>query len=178
MRSVLTATIMIGALAACQSHPRVAADEAAVTNEQLVGEWLGPSGQRIVVEDRRGPRYEVTIIPAEGERRSLDARLTEISGSQFIEVSVNEPGDNELPAYHYGLIEVDGQTLSHRALDPEWLERYSTGPGAGRTFITSTDSGRTVIGCATPDDMRAMLAAALADPVALRPAESFIRFVD
>jgi hypothetical protein len=175
MKPLLAAAFLMCALAGCQSPPRVATEEEAVTNELLVGEWTGPRGQRVLVEDRRGRRYRVTVIPADGEQRTLDARLTEISGRQFIEISVNDPGGSELPAYHYGLIEVAGHSFSHRALDPAWLEQYSTGPGAGRTFITSTESGHPVVGCATPEDMRAMLAAALDDPAALRPAESFTR---
>lgn len=175
MRALLAAAAGIFAATACEFGPRVATRDAAESNDSIVGEWLGQDGRRIVITDRLGPDYGVEIIPAEGEPEKLDGRLATVDGRQFIEIGVNDPDGDEAPVYHYGLVSTTGSTLTHQALDPAWAERYCTGEGRGRAFMTTTERGRALVGCASPEAMRDMLAAALHDANAFRPAETLTR---
>lgn len=169
------------ALAAC-AGPRGGVDSSThTTDSAYVGSWKSASETVIAISSGRDQSFRIWVTdPHESTERA--GYLLDIDGKQVAEISVYDPAaDNahskeSLPVYHYALVSVSGNTMTHAPLRPEWLKSAVQGKSGavyGSTSQIIGGSGSVVVKDAAM--MKALLVKAVHDKDAFGPTDTLQR---
>ncbi len=160
-------------LPACSSTPMLADKDRRVAHDEIVGTWKQQNGNTIDFDDWSNNRYGLRIERPDGTvSERMVARLMDLGDVTYMEVLLNDPAKDQPPVYHYGKVEVSGDTMRHWAISPAWLGQQVD----ESTLVTSTtEAGRPVAMTTDPDALRAVLRKATNDPSAFQQPETLRR---
>lgn len=170
MTRTLTAALSAAALlaAGCSTMSPVFGDRT-VDASALDGEWTTPSGEPLTIDASAGGRLR--IADAQARRSGV---LLNIDGVTIAEIDLSpDAAEGAAPIYHYGRVELAGDRLTHRPLDPAWLEREVSGREGLVAVEVSDAPSRVAVGDAQA--MRALLAKAAQSDEAWGPAQTLTR---
>lgn len=168
-------------LAAC-ACPRGGVDSSSrTTDSAYLGDWKSAAGTDVKIESGRGGSFVITVADPK-ERQAFRGHLLAIDGKHVAEISVYDPGAEKsppkdaVPVFHYALVGVSGDTMTHAPLRPEWLKgavQGKSGAVYGSTSQIVGGSGSVVVKDAAM--MKELLTRAVHDAGAFGPTDTLTR---
>lgn len=179
MKSSLIATVIVSLLAvipACTTVPSGIDPSYHTLDTSFLGTWTSQRGTTVTIDHLGGAAFDM-IVSDGTEAASYRGHLLEVGGAKFAEVSVFQPGDkNEIPVYIYAMVDVNGNTMIHKPIRPEWMAQESrTLPDAIYHSTSQEQPGSGGVVVRDRSAMLTLLRKAAADPSAFGPAETLTR---
>lgn len=145
----------------------------------FVGQWVSPTGENFNVQadEKLGNvivarRSDGTMVTC-GQILSVDGKT--MAQIRVIDIFPSASPSDELNLYSFGVLEQNGDVLLHRPIRPEWFAAHARQHQVRYIRTDTAKPGTGVAIASRPQDLTAVLRAALADPTALAPAERFTR---
>jgi hypothetical protein len=110
-------------------------DEQVITNDQLLGNWVGDDGKTsgVVTAADNQKRYPLVYTDEHGKESNLLIRLGKIGDMTIAESSIGDPAPDAgdaykmhlLPMYSFMVIkQATPQRLVLKMMSPDWLSKY------------------------------------------------------
>ncbi|MCC6426215.1 MAG: hypothetical protein IT435_05290 [Phycisphaerales bacterium] len=130
-RVAMFACLMMGLAAGCSSVPSGIDPSYHTRDSRLLGDWTATRGAQVEVSYAGGDAFRLEVEDSTSEA-TYRGHLLDIAGKKIAEVSVYQPDRSDaVPVYHYAMVEINGDTMTHRPLKAEWLaEASKSSPGA------------------------------------------------
>jgi|GEM_PF-5412712 len=168
--TTLAAAVM---LTACASAPSGLAPEGRLDREDIIGTWRNAEGTTAEVTSQSGHSYAIRI----NEAKDYYPMSLHPLGAKLVAEIVFNREKKTPPVFMYGLIQIDGNELTYRALSDDWLEKRAAKSDSVTFVRMDSESGEPPHGVMASDaaGLRAMLIDAVNDPDAWKDPEPWKR---